>query len=507
MRPVNVLLINTNRETSPWPVLPLGLSTVASALKAKGHAVRFLDLCFVPSPPEAIHAALMDFPAEAVGVTVRNIDNVSMLGPRFYLDSIRDEVIAPCRSGSRAPIIIGGSAVGISPAAMMDHFGVDFALAGEGETSMDRWLECLKMGNRDFTAIPGLYHRGPDGSIHAPGRVSREPVDGLRHPRPYEWVDYRRYRRRGALAGIQTKRGCPFECIYCAYGLIEGCGPRLRDPEDIVDEMEGWNRAVHPPGFDFVDSVFNHPEAHAVSLCEAIVKRGIRTRLTTMDLNPGPVSEELVAVMRAAGFSRLMSSPDSASPAMLERLKKNFTVDDLIRAAGRLRAGGLRVFWFFTFGGPGESPDTIRETLDFCGRHLPPGDVVLFSIGFRISPGTALAQIAREEGVVGPDDALFRPAFYCAPETPPSLILRMIHQAGRSHPGFLTPLDFGIYEGIQRAFQWVVPFYQPRSDWTKLPELNSRLNALGILPWLRRRHVRAVEAAALARPAGSKFKV
>jgi len=46
------------------------------------------------------------------------------------------------------------------------------------------------------------------------------------------------------------------------------------------------------------------------------------------------VSEELVAVMRAAGFSRLMSSPDSASPAMLERLKKNFTVDDLIRAAG-----------------------------------------------------------------------------------------------------------------------------------------------------------------------------
>jgi radical SAM superfamily enzyme YgiQ (UPF0313 family) len=499
---VKVLLVNTNREVSPWPVLPLGLSTVASALEAAGHAVRFLDLCFVPSPGRAVREEVLRFPPEAVGVTVRNIDNVSMLDSRFYLDAIRDEVIRPLRERSRAPVIIGGSAVGISPAAMMDHFGVDFAVAGEGEASMALWLDALRPGGPAFASIPGLHYRRPDGGVEPPGRLGLEPLAGLRHPRPYAWVDYRRYRRRGALAGIQTKRGCPFECLYCAYGLIEGCGSRLRDPEDVADEMEAWIAAARPAGFDFTDSVFNHPESHAVAVCEAVVRRGLRTRLTTMDLNPGPVSEELVGVMRAAGFRHLMSSPDSASPAMLERLKKNFTVDHLARAAERLRTGGLRVFWFFTLGGPGETPGTVRETLDFCARHLPPEDVVLFSIGFRISPGTALAAVAVEEGVIAPGDDLFRPAFYCSPATPPALILRMVHDAGRRHPGFLTPLDFGIYEGIHRALEAVVPFYKPRRDWLKLPELNRRLDGLGILPWLRRRHVRAVEGM-LPPPAGA----
>lgn len=489
---VKVLLVNTNRETSPWPVLPLGLSAVASALGARGHAVRFLDLCFARSPEKAVREELLRFPPEAVGVTVRNIDNVSMLDPRFYLDAIRDEVIRPIRENSRAPLIIGGSAVGISPVEMMDHFGVDFALAGEAESAMALWLEALGAPDPDWAAVPGLFRR-KEGGIHRPGRLSHAPLNDLVPPRPYAWVDYRRYRRRGAWAGIQTKRGCPFDCIYCAYGLIEGCTPRLREPGAVVAEMEEWLGAEAPPGFDFVDSVFNHPEFHAASVCEAIARRGLKVRLTTMDLNPGPVSEELVRAMRAAGFRHLMSSPDSASPAMLERLQKNFAVDDLARAARLLRGAGIRVFWFFTFGGPGETPATVAETLAFCREHLPPDDVVFFSIGFRITPRTVLAKEAAEEGVVAAGDPLFRPAFYCSPHTPPALILRLVHEASAGHPGFITPLDLDIYEGIHRAFGRIVPFYRPKRDWLKLPELNRRLQSMGILPWLRRRHVRAVE--------------
>lgn len=489
---MKVLLVNSNRETSPWPVLPLGLSYVASSLEARRHEVRVLDLCFERSPRRAVGRALRRFTPDAVGVTIRNIDNVALLGTRFYLDAVRDEVVRPLRAGTRAPLIIGGSAVGISPVEMMDHLGVDFAMAGEAESGMARWVEALASPAPDLAAIPGLFWR-EDGIIHRPGRLALEPLAGAAPPRPYAWVDYPRYRRRGAWAGIQTKRGCPFDCIYCAYGLIEGCTPRLREPGEVVDEMEGWVRGAAPPGFDFVDSVFNHPEAHAVALCEAVVRRGLRTRLTTMDLNPGPVSPELVAAMRAAGFGHLMCSPDSASPAMLERLQKNFTADDLSQAARLLREAGIRVFWFFTFGGPGETPATVRETLEFCRARLDPADVALFSVGFRISPRTALAQEAAAEGVVPEGDGLLRPAFYCSPATPPALLLKMVHEAAAAHPGFLTPLDFGIYEGIHRAFGAVVPFYRPRRDWLKLPELNRRLQSMGILPWLRGKHVRAVE--------------
>ncbi len=494
MRSLKVLLVNPNRETSPWPALPLGLGYVASALEARGHGVRFLDLCFARSPRRAVEEELRRHPPEAVGVTIRNIDNVSLLQPHFYLDAIRDEVVRPIRARTRAPLILGGSAVGISPVEIMDHFGADFAMAGEAESAMALWLEALTSPSPGFAAVPGLFWRS-DGVVHRPSRLSLDPLRGPAPPRPYDWTDYRRYRRRGAWAGIQTKRGCPFECIYCAYALIEGCAPRLRDPDEVVDEMEGWRPAA-PPGFDFVDSVFNHPESHAIAVCEAIVRRGWKTRLTTMDLNPGPVSEELVGAMRAAGFSHLMSSPDSASPAMLERLRKNFTADDLARTARLLRGAGIRVFWFFTFGGPGETPETVGETLAFCRTHLPPDDVVLFSAGFRVSPRTALEKTAREEGVVGNGDDLLRPVFYCSPHTPLPLILRMVHEAAAGHPGFITPLDLDAYEGINRAFEWMVPFYQPRRDWLKIPDLNRFLQSTGVLPRLRRRHVRSVEGRA-----------
>src|SRR5262249_21934284 len=162
-----------------------------------------------------------------------------------------------------------------------------------------------------------------------------------------------------------TKRGCALRCSYCVYNNIEGRKYRLRHPVRIVDEIEEVARGWGVRHVDFVDSTFNLPLSHTLELCEELAARSVRVDLSTMALNPAATTPALLAAMRCAGFANVMCTPESASDTMLASLRKGFRRDDVIRAASHLRQAGLRTFWFFMLGAPGETIDTVRETLDF----------------------------------------------------------------------------------------------------------------------------------------------
>ena len=85
-----VLLVSTNRERQPYPVVPNGLACVASALDAAGHRVRFLDLCFAPDPVASARSAAVDFKPDIIGVSVRNIDNSDAIALRHYTPEARN---------------------------------------------------------------------------------------------------------------------------------------------------------------------------------------------------------------------------------------------------------------------------------------------------------------------------------------------------------------------------------------------------------------------------------
>src|SRR5689334_7550496 len=85
-----VLLVSTNRERQPYPVVPNGLACVASALDVAGHRVEFLDLCFAKDPVAGARAAARRFRPEIIGVSVRNIDNSDAIALRHYTPEARD---------------------------------------------------------------------------------------------------------------------------------------------------------------------------------------------------------------------------------------------------------------------------------------------------------------------------------------------------------------------------------------------------------------------------------
>ena len=434
-----VLLVSTNREHAPQPVVPNGVACVASALAAAGHQVRVLDLCFARDPVRAARDGARAFAPDVIGVSVRNIDNSDLIALRHYTPEAAAITQALRESAPGASVIAGGAAFGVAPAALTDALGVDWAVAGDGERATVALIDALAAG-RDPGEVPGLVRRDAAGTrLVPPG--GEGSLDALPAMRVQDWLDIAAYQRRGATVPIQTKRGCVFKCVYCTYLNVEGWGYRLREPESVADEIAALARERGVRRFEFVDSTFNSPPRHAIAVCEAIVRRNLRVHLDTTNFTPASATPELLAAMRPAGFRWLGITAESASDAVLARLDKGFSAAQVRNVAERVERAGMRVLWIFLVGGPGETRETLDETLRFAEWRFARGDAAYLTVGLRIYPGTTLQRIAAGEGVIGTDDPLLTPAFYFSPALDRDLALSRLREFARRHPRFMFSAD------------------------------------------------------------------
>jgi radical SAM superfamily enzyme YgiQ (UPF0313 family) len=434
-----VLLISANRERQPYPVVPNGLACVASALAQAGHDVRFLDLCFERDPVRAAAKAARDMRPSIVGVSIRNIDNSDAIALRHYTPEGRAIFSALRTAAPNAKIIAGGAAFGVAPEALFRDFGVDYAVAGDGERASVALVNALSRGE-EAGSIAGIV-RWVEGRVHFTPPGEDADLDSLPSPSLHRWIDLRRYERHGATIPIQTKRGCVYKCVYCTYRNVEGWGYRTRDPERVADEIEELHRKAGVTNFDFVDSTFNSPPGHALQVCEAITRRTLRINLDTTNFTPATASTELLSAMRTAGFRTLGITAESASDAVLERLEKGFTAGKVREVADRIEKAGIRALWIFLVGGPGETEQTLEETLDFAAWRLRRGDAVYLTVGLRIYPGTTLHKIAITEGIVSEASTLLEPSFYFSPELQLDFAVDRLRKFAAHHPRFMFSAD------------------------------------------------------------------
>jgi len=434
-----VLLVSANRERAPQPVVANGVACVASALDAAGHDVRVADLCFVRDPHAAVRDAVRAYRPDVVGISVRNLDNSDSIALQHYTPEQAAILRTLREAAPHAHTIAGGAAFGVAPDSLFRELGVEYAVAGDGERATVALVEELAAG-RTPGAIPGIVRR-VDGRIEMTAPGGDADLDALPPARMHRWLDLRAYERRGATVPIQTKRGCVFKCVYCTYLNVEGWGYRLRDPERVVDEMAELARDAGVRRFEFVDSTFNAPPRHAMAVCEAIVRRDLRVHLDTTNFTPAAAPDELLHLMRRAGFRWLGITAESASDPVLERLQKGFDVARVRDVAERVERAGLGVLWIFLVGGPGETADTLEETLRFAAWRLERGDAVYLTVGLRIYPGTTLHRIAIDEGVVAPDDPLLAPAFYFSSALDAQAAIDRLRRFSARFPRFMFSAD------------------------------------------------------------------
>ena len=392
---MKILLINANRLKHPWPVIPFGLCGVAAALEDAGHDVVFLDLCFSKNPDQEVRLALSKFSPELVGVSIRNIDNASGYKTIFMLDQIKTEVINPLKSAFEGPIVIGGAAVGISGAEMLNYFDLSLAIQGDGERAVVELAERLQK-NLSLNNLGGLILRQNGMIVEENPPLPVNDLNKLPLIKFDRYLEVRRYRKYNSPLQIQTKRGCALKCVYCTYNRLEGRVYRLKDPLRVADEVE---TLVHETGIrhiEFTDSTFNIPLEHTKAVLSAITAKGLNLRCRALGLNPSAVDEELVTLMQRVGFQDVDLGVESGCNQTLLSLGKNYSKEDVLKAGRLLQKVNIPTSWYLLLGAPGETEDTLHETLETIGQAASPWDLVVIGIGIRVYKGAPLAKAMQQ---------------------------------------------------------------------------------------------------------------
>lgn len=389
MSKAQVVLVYANRLKPP--VAPLGLEYLSNALKRKGFEVNILDLCFVNNLREAIERYFKDNEVFAVGINLRNIDQLSLATEKFLLPEFR-EIVSLIKAKTKAPLILGGPGFSLMPEAVLDYCGMDLGIRGEGEYSLPLLLEKIQKGE-DFRDVPGLVYRENHGFHRNPFKL----IDLSQFSPKRGTIDNKRYFLEGGSGVVEYHRGCSKNCIYCPDPWIKGNKIRFRNPDSVVDEMEELLR----DGIDhiyFSDSEFNVPdEKHSRELCQKIIERGLSSKLRwNADILPVHFSEELAHLFLKAGCEGVAFNIECCSEKMLHAMGKDFGVEEIYRAAKACQRQGLPFIYYLLLGGPGETKETLKETAENL-KQIPHHGLETV-LGIRILPGTRLFEMVKSNG-------------------------------------------------------------------------------------------------------------
>jgi len=423
-------LINTN--TMQPAIAPIGLDYIAGRALQAGIEVEIVDLCLADDPDATLRDYFAGHNPNLIGLSFRNVDDCFWPSCQWFVPRLA-ETIQSIRGFTDAPIVIGGVGFSIFAEQIVIQTNADFGVRGDGEQA----IIDLYRGLKDNKTIP--RYSILDGRTNHPE---------LSLPTSRDAIDNVTYFKRGGQCGIETKRGCDRRCIYCADRLSKGTAIRTRSPAEVADEAE----ALLAQGIDVLhicDSEFNVPGHHAMAVCEEFIRRELGLRLRWYAyMAVVPFDSCLAAVMRRAGCVGIDFTGDSASPVMLKTYRQCHTAENIALAVRLCRENDITVMIDLLLGGPGETPQTAKQTIDFIKQINP--DCAGAPLGVRIYPGTEMINVVAAEGNIeinpnirrkytGSVD-LFRPTFYISHllgERPARLIKDLV--AGDKR--FFEPID------------------------------------------------------------------
>jgi radical SAM superfamily enzyme YgiQ (UPF0313 family) len=197
-----------------------------------------------------------------------------------------------------------------------------------------------------------------------------------------------------------ASRGCLFSCIFCLEpNVLTGPNFRPRKPELVIEEMKDVEDKYKPKEIYFDDSTFTTKPAHTVELCDALIKAKIKTPLSCMTSATCVPSKEFLTKMRKAGFIKIKLGMESANQQIINNTRKPLNVNHLSNVLGWCRKVGIGVHLTTTFGLPGETRETIKETQNFVSNLLNKGLINTFQFSHVTPfPGTPLFFMAEKNG-------------------------------------------------------------------------------------------------------------
>lgn len=416
-----ILFVSANTFKVPYPVYPLGVSYICTYLKERlpDFQTKILDMNL--SSLEGLASEINTYQPDIIGISLRNVDNVDSTDTRSFIAGYL-EIINTVRKNTDAKVIIGGSAFSVFPKLIFNELNPDFGIIGEGEKSLAELITCLQL-NCDPCHIQGLvYFKDGEISVNPRSEYFRKPELEFEDP----LVDY--YWQHSGMLNIQTKRGCPFRCVYCTYPLIEGRIVRTLDPDKTVESLK---RLYYEKGIDYVfftDSVFNISNDFNQRFAEKMIESGIKIKwgayFTLKNLD-----KELLHLLKRSGLTHIEFGTESFSDITLRSYGKEFTVDDILRLSSWCNELDIYFAHFLILGGYGETNKSLKETFDNSKRI--DNSVFFPFVGMRIYPGTELQKLAIEENIISQDDELLVPKYYISGDVDLDNLKKMARETGK----------------------------------------------------------------------------
>jgi radical SAM superfamily enzyme YgiQ (UPF0313 family) len=344
---------------------PLGLAYLAAVLEEAG-----IDVSITDGSCGLSLAELMD---ELKGYEP-DIVGISCTTPTF-LDAI--ELAEAVRQAiPRAITVLGGPHLTAIPQEAMLEEVFDIGVVQEGELTLLELVREIEdkgsLGKIDLEQINGLVFRRDGQVIMTPPRERIKDLDSLPYPAWHLLPPFSSYRptpasyRKLPLAAIMTSRGCPYGCTFCDRGVF-GNYTRVHSPERVLGEVEQLIRRYGVREIRFFDDTFTLNRKRVVRICEMIIERGLRfpwTCLTRVNV----VDKDLLWLMKEAGCWQVLYGLESGDPRMLEIINKGSSVEQNTQAVQWALEVGLGVRGDFIIGTPGETMESLENTLAFAKR-------------------------------------------------------------------------------------------------------------------------------------------
>jgi radical SAM superfamily enzyme YgiQ (UPF0313 family) len=230
-------------------------------------------------------------------------------------------------------------------------------------------------------------------------------------------VDY--YWSKSGMLNIQTKRGCPHDCIYCSYPVIEGKKIRTLNADLVVETLKDlyFNRGI--TYVFFTDSVFNISNEYNRLLANKIIDSGVKVSWGAY-FSPSNLTRVELTLFKKAGLTHIEFGTESFSDQQLKNYCKHFTFQEVLEISQICSDLGIFFAHFLILGGYGETEKSLDET--FENSKKIPLTVFFPYIGMRIYPHTRLFDIAIAEGRIKSINDLLDPVYYLSEAVNPNTL-------------------------------------------------------------------------------------
>ena len=347
-------------------VPPIGIYYVGAVLKENKYEVEILNWYAVNKTPKKIEELLADRRPDVIGFSILHANRWGGIEIARIAKQLNPEV----------KVIFGGIGASLLWEHLLRHFSeIDFVVIGEGEHTFLNLIKWIEGADEKLPQnIKGIAFRENGEVVKTEKADFQHDLDKL--PNPAKYFEYQH---------LSSTRGCAWNCTFCGSPQFWGHKIRFRSPENFVEELE----LLYQKGIRFFyisDDTFTTNKKRIIEICRMIIEKDLKITWFAIS-RVDHVDEEILYWMRKAGCIQISYGVESGSEKIRRVLNKKIKPDQAKKAFFLTVHYGILSRAYFIYGSPGETWDTIQETLDLI-HEIKPLSMIVYILD--IFPGTQL---------------------------------------------------------------------------------------------------------------------